>query len=48
MSRTESTRRQSLFRSLQQISLPERDIALPPILEARHLGIDFGGLTAVS
>ena len=28
--------------------IPERDIALPPILEARHLGIDFGGLSAVS
>ena len=24
--------------------IPERDISLPPILEARHLGIDFGGL----
>ena len=28
--------------------IPERDIGMPPILEARHLGIDFGGLTAVS
>lgn len=28
--------------------IPERDIGLPPILETRHLGIDFGGLTAVS
>ena len=28
--------------------IPERDVALPPILEARHLGIDFGGLSAVS
>ena len=28
--------------------IPERDISLPPILEARHLGIDFGGLSAVS
>lgn len=27
--------------------IPERDIGRPPILEARHLGIDFGGLTAV-
>ena len=28
--------------------IPERDVSLPPILEARHLGIDFGGLSAVS
>lgn len=28
--------------------IPERDIGMPPILETRHLGIDFGGLTAVS
>ena len=28
--------------------IPERDIGKPPILECRHLGIDFGGLTAVS
>ena len=27
--------------------IPERDIGMPPILETRHLGIDFGGLTAV-
>ena len=27
--------------------IPERDIDKHPILEARHLGIDFGGLTAV-
>ncbi|MCI8623218.1 MAG: ABC transporter ATP-binding protein [Provencibacterium sp.] len=27
--------------------IPERDIDKPPILECRHLGIDFGGLTAV-
>ena len=26
--------------------LTERDSGKPPILEARHLGIDFGGLTA--
>jgi len=28
--------------------IPERDIDKHPILEARHLGIDFGGLTAVN
>ena len=28
--------------------IPERDAGSPPILECRHLGIDFGGLTAVS
>ena len=28
--------------------LTERDIGRPPILETRHLGIDFGGLTAVA
>lgn len=27
--------------------IPERDIDKPPILEAQHLGINFGGLTAV-
>ncbi len=27
--------------------VPERDIDKPPILETHHLGIDFGGLTAV-
>ena len=27
--------------------IPERDLKSSPILEARHLGIDFGGLTAV-
>ena len=27
--------------------IPERDLGTAPILEARHLGIDFGGLTAV-
>ena len=27
--------------------IPERDVDKSPILEARHLGIDFGGLTAV-
>ena len=28
--------------------IPERDIDKSPILEAQHLGIDFGGLTAVN
>ena len=28
--------------------IPERDIGQSPILECRHLGIDFGGLTAVN
>lgn len=27
--------------------IPERDIDKSPILETQHLGIDFGGLTAV-
>ncbi len=27
--------------------VPERDVNFMPVLEARHLGIDFGGLTAV-
>lgn len=27
--------------------MPQRDIGKAPVLEARHLGIDFGGLTAV-
>ena len=28
--------------------IPERDVDKAPILECRHLGIDFGGLTAVN
>ncbi|MEG0824874.1 MAG: ABC transporter ATP-binding protein [Oscillospiraceae bacterium] len=28
--------------------IPERDVDKSPIMEARHLGIDFGGLTAVN
>ncbi len=28
--------------------IPERDIGKRPVLECRHLGIDFGGLTAVN
>ena len=28
--------------------IPERDVSRSPILECRHLGIDFGGLTAVN
>jgi len=28
--------------------IPERDIDKSPVLECRHLGIDFGGLTAVN
>ena len=27
--------------------IPERDLNKTPVLEAKHLGIDFGGLTAV-
>ena len=27
--------------------IPERDLGKAPVLEAKHLGIDFGGLTAV-
>ena len=30
-----------------QSIVPERDVDKPPILEVSHLGIDFGGLTAV-
>ena len=28
--------------------IPQRDVHLPPILECRHLGIDFSGLAAVA
>ena len=28
--------------------IPQRDLDKTPILECRHLGIDFGGLTAVN
>lgn len=27
--------------------IPERDLGKQPVLEARHLGIEFGGLKAV-
>ena len=27
--------------------VPERDVDKRPVLETHHLGIDFGGLTAV-
>ena len=27
--------------------VPERDVDKTPILETHHLGVDFGGLTAV-
>ena len=27
--------------------VPERDLGKQPVLEARHLGIEFGGLKAV-
>ena len=27
--------------------IPERDLGSIPVLQAEHLGIDFGGLTAV-
>ena len=27
--------------------IPERDLGTIPVLQAEHLGIDFGGLTAV-
>lgn len=30
-----------------QSIIPERDVDKPPVLEVSHLGIDFGGLTAV-
>lgn len=30
-----------------QAYIPERDLKSTPVLECRHLGIDFGGLTAV-
>ena len=28
--------------------IPERDLGAIPVLQAEHLGIDFGGLTAVN
>ena len=28
--------------------VPERDLGKLPVLECQHLGIDFGGLTAVN
>lgn len=44
MSNTEKTR---LVPYPSNAYVPERDLHKPPILEVQHLGIDFGGLTAV-
>ncbi len=41
-------RRRSVLVQMESPNLiPERDLGKIPVLEAKHLGIDFGGLTAV-
>lgn len=47
MSEKADNERSKLVRMPSDSMIPERDIDKTPILEARHLGIDFGGLTAV-
>ena len=54
---TERRRRSEWLRNLRKArwspspatpSIPERDVDKLPVLECQHLGIDFGGLTAVN
>lgn len=40
-------RKSTLVDVPNRVRLPERDLGKKPILEVAHLGIDFGGLTAV-
>ena len=48
MPSTNSKRRHSVLVQMETPNLiPERDLGSIPVLQAEHLGIDFGGLTAV-
>ena len=48
MPSTNSKRRHSVLVQMETPNLiPERDMGKIPVLQAEHLGIDFGGLTAV-
>ena len=41
------TKKSTLVDVPSKVRLPERDLGKMPVLEVAHLGIDFGGLTAV-
>ena len=47
MARVKSKNESPLVNMPSDAYIPERDLDKMPVLEARHLGIDFGGLTAV-
>ena len=47
MTSEEKKRRSVLVQMESPNLIPERDLGKIPVLEAKHLGIDFGGLTAV-
>lgn len=47
MPKSESKRRPVLVQMETPNLIPERDLGQIPVLQAEHLGIDFGGLTAV-
>ena len=47
MAKVKSKNESPLVNMPSDAYIPERDLDKLPVLEARHLGIDFGGLTAV-
>lgn len=47
MAKVKSKNESPLVNMPSDAYIPERDLGKMPVLEARHLGIDFGGLTAV-
>ena len=47
MPRVRSRNESPLVNMPSDAYIPQRDLDKLPILETRHLGIDFGGLTAV-
>ena len=48
MAKVKSKNESPLVNMPSDAYIPERDLGKMPVLEARHLGIDFGGLTAVN
>ena len=47
MAKVKSRNESPLVNMPSDAYIPQRDLDKLPVLEARHLGIDFGGLTAV-
>ena len=47
MAKVKSKNESPLVNMPSDAYIPARDLDKMPVLEARHLGIDFGGLTAV-